>query len=773
MQIEGSVQGVGFRPYLFQLAAEQGLRGRVANSAAGVDLEVEGPRGKVEVFLADIPRRLPPLASITRIEQRFAEPVGHPAFRIAGSDGEGPRTALIATDVTVCDACLVELFDPDDRRHRHPFVNCTDCGPRFTIVRDVPYDRSATTMACFEMCGPCRAEYEDPASRRFHAQASACPDCGPRVWLTDGDGSEEASDDPIESAVSRLEEGAILAVKGIGGFHLVCDATDDRAVERLRARKGRDEKPFALMVPDLEVAQRLGEIDPGAERWLVSPARPITLVPGRPDAGVSQGVAPGCRDLGLMLPYAPLHHLLFRDRSGGRRFRALVVTSGNRKDEPIATGNRQALSRLEGVADAFLLHDRDIEIRADDSVVRTLPGVRPAPDAVTLPPGILIRRSRGFVPEPIFLERDVGEVLAVGGHLKNTVALSRGRTVFLGPHVGDLDHPEALDALRGSVEHMRRILGVDPEVVAHDLHPDYPSTRYAQELDGRRLIPVQHHHAHIAACMAEHGLDGPVIGVALDGTGYGTDGHVWGGELLMVEPSRFQRVGHLREVPLAGGEQAIRQPWRMALVHLEAAYGEEFWDLPIPFVKQLDRERAELLLHAARRGLNAPPTSSCGRLFDAVAALAGIRQTVSFEGQAAMELESAIDESADEVTTDTDDPTSSGGDRPILLDPAPWIRAVVDDLLSQASPSVISRHFHQALVRSLAGAVGRIAAESGIQEVALGGGCFQNRVLLADLETALRAMDLQVFSPQRVPCNDGGLALGQIMVAAAVAAEVG
>ena len=799
VQISGNVQGVGFRPFLYRLATEHALRGSVANSPAGVDLEIEGPRRTVATFLADIRRRCPPLATITDLRHHLADPIGHPAFVIAGSQSEGHRTALISPDVAVCDDCLDELFDPGDRRYRYPFVNCTNCGPRYTIINEIPYDRPATSMSCFAMCAACQAEYEDPTNRRFHAQPNACPECGPRVWLEAGQACNPPGrlnicptlDDPIAEAVRLLHQGAIVAVKGLGGFHLACDATNAPAVEILRRRKNREEKPFALMVPDLEAARQVCHLDAGAESVITSRERPITLLPRLSNAPVADVVAPGNDFLGLMLPYTPLHYLLCFDGSRCPRFRALLMTSGNLADEPIAIGNREALRRLGGLADVFLLHDRDILVRADDSVVRYNPDSNPVrqPSRACDSSTTIIRRSRGYVPAPVFLNRDVGEVLAVGGHLKNTVAISRGKTVFLSQHIGDLESLEAADFLKQSLDHLQRIFGIRPKVVAHDLHPDYMTTRLAQQFEDVQLIPVQHHHAHVAACMAEHGLDGPVIGIALDGTGYGTDGNVWGGEILIADYDRFQRVAHFREVPLPGNEQAIKQPWRMALSYLDAEFGDSLWSLPIPFVQRLDRPAAELLLRVSRRGVNSPPTSSCGRLFDAVAALLGLRQSVSYEGQAAMELEMALDSDdvhhapwtdayqmlpvendeavlSEEFRPCSDEPTC----RPFVLDAAPLMTSVVADIQAQVPLSIISRRFHQALVHSLAQAARRVADESGLRDVVLSGGCFQNRFLEDHLTAALDETGLSVFSHRLVPANDGGLALGQIMVAAANAA---
>jgi hydrogenase maturation protein HypF len=796
-RIVGDVQGVGFRPYLYQLATRHGLRGSVANTPSGVELEVEGTRQAVVAFLADLPRCTPPLVDIAQIDSQFAQPVGHAAFVIAPSRHDGHRTARISPDVSVCDDCLREMFDPSDRRFLYPFINCTNCGPRYTIIGSVPYDRPATTMACFSMCAACQAEYDDPANRRFHAQPNACPECGPHVWLaTTGSVDSRppprphrtgpAEGDPIDQAAQLLARGAIIAIKGLGGFHLACDATSQEAVATLRRRKSREEKPLALMVPDLATAMRLCHIDAAGRQLLTSRQRPITLLPRRGDAVVAAAVAPGNSYLGLMLPYTPLHHRLLFLPDRRPRLVALVMTSGNRKDEPIAIGNREAIERLDGLADALLLHNRDILIRADDSVVRR-DGAR----------SVFLRRSRGYVPAPIFLagppagpgrraavetapsSADVGPILAVGAQQKNTIAISRGQSVFLSQHIGDLEGLESLEFLTQSVRHLQQILDIQPSIVAHDLHPDYLSTRFAQRLAAAqpsvRLLGVQHHHAHVAACMAEHALSGPVIGVALDGTGYGTDGTVWGGEILVADCHQFRRAARLRQVPLPGGEQAVRQPWRMALSYLDAVYGDQLWRLPIRWLDEIDCAAAEIVLRAARRHVNSPLTSSCGRLFDAVASLAGIRQTTSYEGQAAVELEMALDAEDPSPTTDAaayrfamDVHTA---DDLLVLDPQPMVRAVVDDLARQVPAAVISGRFHRGLVDILAQAVTQIAAQTDLREVVLSGGCFLNRTLTDGLVAALQAAGLAVFTHQCVPPGDGGIALGQILVARAITAR--
>ena len=790
IQVEGNVQGVGFRPHVYRLASQHDLTGSVRNSLSGVELEVEGPRVAVEAFLTQLRRSPPPLATITSLAHEFREPRGQIGFLIHASTVEGDRTAQVAPDVSVCDDCLRELFDPNNRRHLYPFISCTNCGPRFSIIADLPYDRRNTSMSCFPMCQACQQEYEDPSSNRLHCQTNACWECGPKLWLQTAEDSglpvissvPERQLAAMEQAARLLQQGAIVAIKGIGGFHLACDATNPQAVETLRRRKHREAKPFALMVPDLESARRLCLVDEAAAQLLASPARPITLLPRRDRGTIAEAVASESRLLGLMLPYAPLHYtLLFK--SSQPRFQALVMTSGNATDEPIAITNREALQKLGHLADAFLLHDRDILARADDSIVRCVSAeTSAAQDMKSASPTrkTLVRRSRGYVPAPIRLAQNVGEVLAVGGHLKNTIAVSRGTSVFLSQHIGDLQNVEALESFKQATDHLQRILGVRPHVVAHDLHPDYLSTRYAQQLENVQLVPVQHHHAHVASCMAEHGLDGPVIGVVLDGTGLGTDRHIWGGEVLLADYDGFQRAAHLREVPLPGNEQAVKQPWRMALSYLDTVYGDRLWNLPIPFVRELERPTAELLLRATRQGINSPLTSSCGRLFDAVAALIGLRQINSYEGQAAMELEStaAADSCGQDVMHSMRNRTQPNVATPereagfpqishqsLLLDQLPLIEDVITNLQARLPARDISRRFHEGLAHLFASGVERVADQSGISRIVLSGGCLQNEYLKREVMHAISRLGLQVYSSQFVPPNDGGLALGQIMVA--------
>ena len=621
VRVEGVVQGVGFRPFVYSLATRLGLAGWVGNDVDGVFAEVEGAAESVRKFLDLVEREAPPLARVERVTARAIAANGAAGFSIAPSDPAGRRRALVSADSATCADCLAELADPADRRFGYPFINCTNCGPRFTIVRDVPYDRPLTTMAGFAMCADCAAEYHDPADRRFHAQPVCCPACGPRLRLLDSGGAQTAGD-PLAGAVSALRRGQVLAVKGLGGYHLAVDAGSQDATALLRARKHREDKPFALMVADVAAARDRCEVDEVAAGLLASTRRPVVLLPRRPGAPVADAVAPGNRQLGVMLPYTPLHHLLLRDFGG-----PIVLTSGNVSDEPIAYQDADALHRLDGIADVFLTHDRPIHMRADDSVVRSLRGRE-----------MLLRRSRGYAPEPLTLRgRFRRPVLACGAELKSTFCLGTENRAFLSQHIGDLENYETLRSFTEGIEHFRRLFDITPEVVAYDLHPEYLSTKYALERDDVELVGVQHHHAHIASCLADNDEDGPVIGVAFDGTGFGTDGTLWGGEFLLADLAEFERAGHLAGVPMPGGAAAIRQPWRMAAAYLDAAYPNGLPDALA--VAARNPQAWPDVLAMARRGVNAPVTSSAGRLFDAVAALLGVRDAINYEGQAAVELE--------------------------------------------------------------------------------------------------------------------------------------
>jgi hydrogenase maturation protein HypF len=742
--VEGVVQGVGFRPFVYALATRRGLAGWVRNTASGVEIEVEGPAAALGAFLDDLRGERPPLAHIDRLREEEALPQGRDAFKIERSlDGYGFQP--VSPDVATCAACLGEVMDPQNRRFGYPFTNCTHCGPRFTIIRALPYDRPNTTMAGFTMCRRCRAEYDNPRDRRFHAQPNACPECGPRLSLVNAAGAALLGE-PLGETRRLLASARIVAIKGIGGFHLVCDATDDAAVRRLRERKGREAKPLALMVPDLAEAERLCVISPEERRLLASPSRPVVLLRARPASGIAPSVAPGLGWLGLMLPYAPLHHLLFGAQGG--KLRALVMTSGNGSEEPIATDSADAVRRLSSIADAFLLHDRPIHVRCDDSVTRLAAGGE-------LP----IRRSRGYAPFPVRLPFESRPMLALGAELKSAVCLTRGSYAFMSPHIGDLENPETYVSYAEMIGRMADLFRVRPEAVAHDLHPDYLSTRYALGLDPTLpRVPVQHHHAHVAACMAEHRLTGPVIGVAFDGTGYGTDGTVWGGEFLVADYAGFERVAHLGCVPMPGGDRAAREPFRMALAHLLCAVGE--WDARWPPVREATEAERRMIRWQIERGVNAPLTSSVGRLFDAIASLVDVRHRGRYEAQAAMELEALA-----EGLAGTPYPLAITGGAPLVIEPGPMVRGVVADLAAGASAPLIAARLHATVAEAVLRVCQRVRASTGLGRVVLSGGVFQNATLLAAARRGLGAAGFEVFSHHLVPPNDGGIALGQAAVA--------
>src|SRR5579883_2750664 len=722
--VQGIVQGVGFRPFVYGQALRWSLAGFVYNDSQGVTIEVEGTPEALDGFQRALNEQAPPLARIDSVATELVHPRHEDTFVIIHSHKGSERSALISPDTATCEDCLRELFDPADRRYGYPFINCTSCGPRFTIVQDVPYDRDNTTMRVFPMCPACRAEYDDPLNRRFHAQPNACPACGPQLQLLLWDGAETSSTDSEEGvhaqealmqASHALVAGAVLAIKGLGGYHLACDALNVAAVRRLRLRKQRELKPFALMVPDLETARFFCRVSDAEAALLQSRQRPIVLLPRRPDRPLAPDVAPHLGTLGIMLPYTPLHYLLlhtFADASPPGRPVALVMTSGNLSEEPLAYRDEEAKERLGQLAEGMLLHNREIYTRCDDSVVRIVAG------------GVqFFRRARGYVPEPLALSFEAPlPLLACGGQFKNTFCLSKGRQAFLSQHIGDLENLETLASFQESIEHFQRLFAISPQAVAYDLHPEYLASKYALDLDVPQKIGVQHHHAHIASVLAEHGLEEPVIGVAADGTGYGTDGAIWGCEILAADLADFERLSHLSYVPLPGGEQAVRQPWRMAAVYLEQAYGGAFLDLDIPFVRQLDRATWRTLAQMSARGLNSPHTSSLGRLFDAVAALLGVRRQVIYEGQAAIELEAQASASTGAYLFAIEDGA------PARLDVRPLIRAIVADLQGQVAISEIAGRFHASIAALLAEACCRARAQTGLNTVALSGGSFQNRL---------------------------------------------
>jgi hydrogenase maturation protein HypF len=747
IHVTGVVQGVGFRPFIYGLAQEYSLAGWVRNTSAGVEIALDGSPLALESFTLGLRNRSPPLARIDQVRIEKTPPGGFTTFEILPSYGAPEGFQPISPDVGVCPDCLSELFDPHDRRFRYPFINCTNCGPRFTIITDIPYDRPSTTMTEFEMCSACRQEYEDPLDRRFHAQPVACPECGPQIWLEPaGSATEEA----LKSARKLLKAGLIVAIKGLGGFHLACDATSQEAVRKLRSRKLRVDKPFALMMPDIETVERHCYLGEEERALLQDSARPIVLLRRHPLSTIDVEVAPNQDNLGVMLPYTPLHFLLLEPHFP----EALVMTSGNLSEEPIVTGNTEARERLGEVADAFLMHDREIQIRCDDPVVRV--NMRSSETETIYP----VRRGRGYAPAPIQLPWNLASILATGGELKNTVCLTKDHYAFLSQHIGNLENYETLVSFEETIAHFEHLFRLRPEVVAHDLHPDYLATRYAlkrADEEGLEPVGVQHHHAHIASCMAEHALpaDRPVIGVAFDGTGYGTDGTIWGGEFLVADYETFRRAYWLRPVPLPGGDSAIRHPWRMALAWLDAA--------GLPWEERLDCVQAasEIELSVVRNQIdtrtNAPLTTSMGRLFDAVASLARVRQSVNYEAQAAIELEALVD--PDEHCAYP----FELGDGPIDVRPAledMWL-----DLESGISPSIISARFHNGVAQMVKTTCEAIRRWEGLENVALSGGVWQNMTLLHKSVSALETAGFTVYIHRQVPANDGGLALGQAVVA--------
>jgi len=756
ISVRGIVQGVGFRPFVYALARRHGLSGLVRNDAEGVRIEAEGAQEGLERFLRGIEEEAPPLAVVESVGWRPLAVLGDREFRIEESREGDRRRALVSPDVATCDDCLAELLDPDDRRYRYPFTNCTNCGPRFTITRSVPYDRATTTMSAFEMCPDCRKEYDDPTDRRFHAQPNACPVCGPRVRLLDRFGHElrVVPEDPIQRTAQLLRGRAVVAIKGLGGYHLACDPFDAAAVRTLRGRKVRQDKPFALMARDLAQARELCHITPEEETLLVSAARPIVLLERREGDGVAEEVAPRQKTLGVMLAYTPLHHLLLRDAGI-----PLVMTSGNNSDEPIAYRDEEAFDQLCDIADYFLVHDRPIHTRCDDSVFRVVAG-GPYP----------LRRSRGHAPAPLRLAEDFARhTLACGGELKNTFCLAKDGHAFPSHHVGDMENYETLRSFREGVEHYCRLFDVQPELVAYDLHPEYLSTKYARELEeeGLPAVGIQHHHAHVASCLADNERPAAerVIGVALDGTGYGTDGAIWGGEFFegSVEGG-FVRRAHLGYSPLPGGSAAIRQPWRVALARLIKLYGEEeTLQLPLAVVREAGERNVRLVARLVEHGLNTPPTSSAGRLFDAAAALVGVPGSgrATYEGQAAVELELAAK-----------GPVSRGYPFRLRSEDGAWVvetgeilGGVVEDLLSGRETGEVSSRFHRTVAEVVAAGCGRIREEGGASAVALSGGTFQNLLLMQQVLELLVEKGFTVYRHRRVPTNDGGLALGQAVLA--------
>ena len=750
IEVRGTVQGVGFRPWIWRLARDAGVAGRVSNDSRGVTIDAFGSVAALDSFLDGIRTTAPPAAEIRNLSVTAIPPEDAGGFVIVASRVSEDLEVSIPPDLATCADCLAEIRDPSNRRHRYAFTNCTNCGPRFTIACAVPYDRPATTMAAFPMCAPCRAEYEDPADRRFHAQPNACPACGPQLQALSAAGEPLAWTDPLQGTARALVAGLIVAVKGLGGFHLACDATSSDAVARLRRRKRREEKPFAVMVADLDAAELVAHVSPAERALLASTERPIVLLARREGSAIAPEVSPDTPLVGLMLPYTPLHHLLLAETG-----RPLVMTSGNLSEEPIACGNAEAVARLSGIADGFLVHDRKIESRCDDSVVRVIAG-KPT----------VLRRSRGWVPRSIPLAAPLSEpVLACGGHLKNTFCIGIGRAAYLGPHIGDLENFETLTAYEEAIDRLERFLKVRPRLVAHDLHPGYVSTVYARDSRGGRKIPVQHHHAHVASAMAEHGLAGPVVGVAYDGTGYGTDGTAWGGEVLRADGAAYERAGTFRPLQLAGGEAAIREIWRIALAMLVDAYPEGPPLDRLPLFSGIDPRHVDVVGRMLAGGVSCAPARGVGRYFDGFGALFLERPVSRFEGQVAAAWNCIADESERGGYPFALDSSTA----PPEVDLRPAVRAAVEDFLAGRGPAIVSTRFHNTLSRATGALVRRALKESGPLPVVLTGGCFQNDLLARRVVEELAGES--VYLHGNVPPGDGGLALGQAFVASATVSK--
>jgi len=751
IRVRGVVQGVGFRPFVHRLAHEYNLKGWVRNTSGNVEIEVEGDGETLENFLTDLEAKAPPIARIEKVKVAFHPVKGYTDFEICPSLSREGKYQLVSPDIATCEDCRREILSPTDRRFHYPFTNCTNCGPRFTIIEDIPYDRPKTTMHKFKMCPQCQREYDDPLNRRFHAQPNACPECGPTLELVDGNGNLIEGDDTIKAASELLKVGKILALRGLGGFQLACDATSEEAINLLRNRKRRPSKPLAIMMATLEDIEKHCLVSIEERALLQTPECPIVLLGWKRDSsGVSPAVAPNLKYLGVMLPYTPLHHLLLRETG-----LPLVMTSGNLSEEPIAKDNDEALSRLSGIADYFLLHNRDIYARYDDSVYM----VEGVPQA--------IRRARGYAPYPIFLPFQSKQILACGAEDKNTFCLTKDEHAFLSQHIGDMENEETLEHFENTIELYKKLFRVEPEIVAYDMHPEYLSTKYALEVgseQGLSLVPVQHHHAHIVSCVVENEVKETVIGVAFDGTGYGTDGTIWGGEFLLADWRSFKRVGHLECVPLPGGAAAIKKPYRMALSYLYTLLGENFSLEGLP-ISKINSTELDIIKQQLKRGINSPLTSSAGRLFDAVSALAGVRGEIDYEAQAVIELEMLAPDETGELGRESYPFTifEQHGVRVVKL--SELFESLVRDVKNQVSVDIISLKFHNTVAQMVADMCKSIARETGINKVALSGGVFQNRLLLKLATGILQKEGFSVLTHRLVPCNDGGISLGQAVVA--------
>lgn len=746
--IKGIVQGVGFRPFIHKLVQNYNLSGWVLNSNQGVEMDVEGKTEELNNFISDIKDKLPPLARIENIEVNQLPLIGYKGFSIKKSiTKEENGFVLVSPDISICEDCLQELFDPRNKRFRYPFINCTNCGPRFTIIKDIPYDRGKTTMRVFEMCPQCQSEYENIEDRRYHAQPNACADCGPRVSLYQNKRKLE-NIDPAKEAIKLLKDGKIGAIKGLGGFHLACDATNNEVVTKLRRLKNREAKPFAIMSFNLEKIKQYCKLGKKEEEWLVNRARPIVLLKKKEDSLISSLVAPRNNYLGVMLPYTPLHYLLLKDN-----FTALIMTSGNIADQPIIGDNQEALEKLDGIADFFLLYNRDIFNRCDDSVVK-----------IVNDGNVFFRRARGYVPYPIILDFKLKEVLALGGELKNTISFSKENYVFLSQYLGDLKSVETLNFLRKSIASLKKMFRINPEIIACDLHPDYLSTQYAEEVGakkGLKVVRVQHHHAHIVSCMTENNIKEKVIGVAYDGTGYGDDGKIWGGEFLLCDLKEYLRVGHLKYYPLPGGDKAIAEPWRMAYSYLYSIYGPRAKTLDIDFNRRMDYDKLSIIEKMIDKNINSPLTSSCGRLFDAASSLIGIRDEISYEGQAAMELESLC---ASGIKERYNFFVCKEGDE-FIIDPQKIFIDIIKDLKEGIDKKVMAAKFHNTVAEFTLNLCGKIKKSTGINKIALSGGVFQNKYLTEKVVSLLEDKGFKVYIQRKVPPNDGGISLGQAVVA--------
>ena len=749
----GIVQGVGFRPFVYQLATKYNLKGWVCNTSEDVKIEVQGESKDLKRFLSELQDNAPPLAHIESITVTYHLPADYTSFKIRHSIAEEGKYQLVSPDIATCPACLREIFSPEDRRYHYPFTNCTNCGPRFTIIEGVPYDRPKTTMRSFQMCPDCQAEYDNPLDRRFHAQPNACSKCGPRLELLDAKGNRVETSDAIAAASQLLRDGKILAIKGLGGFLLACDATNEKAVQLLRQRKRRPFKPLAVVVADMEEAKRHCYISEAEEKLLTSLQSPIVLMWWKPESTVCQAVAPNLKYLGVMLPYTPLHHLLLRGVG-----LPLVMTSGNISEEPIAKDNDEAIRRLSGIADYFLVHNRDIYARYDDSVTVIERGEVQ-----------LTRRARSYAPYPIHLPFTAKQVLGCGAEEKNTFCLTKDSYAFISQHIGDMENLETLENFQNTLALYKKLFRIEPEIIAYDLHPEYLSTKYALELGSQfshlKLVPVQHHHAHIVACMVDNKVETPVIGVALDGTGYGSDGRIWGSEFLVADYKGFQRMGHLEYLPLPGGAAAIKRPYRTAIGYLIKLLGEDSISPKLAFLKQVDAVEIGLIKRQIQTGLNSPLASSLGRLFDAVSALLGVRGEIDYEGQAAVELEMAAYDDCDRVGNKGYPYSILEQDGVNVIQLKELLSAIIEDLYQGVSKATISARFHNTIARMICEMCQLIAKKTGINQVALSGGVFQNRLVLRKAIPLLESAGFSALTHKQVPCNDGGISLGQAAIA--------